>query len=170
MQKLCENQQHVFKPLNPQAISACFSRILEFTEENIPNEHLISSDIHQLLSLMMSSRETFSSLNAKRIASAVHFMEEHLHQDITLTDLSDQAGLNSYYFSKLFKQYTDSSPYDYLLNLRISHAKMLLMTAFDSVASISEQCGFNSPAHFIKIFKRKWAARPCSTAKTHASI
>lgn len=170
VQKICENQQHAFRPQNPQAISSCLSRILESSEENIPNEHLISSDIHQLLSLMMTSRETFSSLNAKRIASAVHFMEEHLGQAVTLDDLADQAGLNAYYFSKLFKQYTESSPYDYLLNLRISHAKMLLMTTFDSVASITEQCGFNSPVHFIKIFKKKVGYTPLQFRKTHISI
>lgn len=169
-QRLCQNNQYSFHPSNPQAISGCLSTILEKAEEKIPNEHLISAQLHQLMGLLLKSKESFSSLNAKRISSAVQFMEENIPNDITLVEIAEHVNLNPYYFSKIFRQYTDSSPYDYLLNLRISHAKMLLMNTYDSVNNIAELCGFNSSVHFINIYKRKVGMTPLQFRKAHQSM
>ncbi|MFV0527881.1 MAG: AraC family transcriptional regulator [Lachnospiraceae bacterium] len=166
-QRMCLNQQNSFQPTNPQALSACLSSILEKAEEKIPNEHVISSYIHRLMGLLLSSTEAFSSLNAKRVASAVRFMEENIADAITLSDIAAHLVLNPYYFSRIFHQYTGSGPYNYLLNLRISHGKMLLMTTYDSVTAISEKCGFNSAVHFINIFKQKVGMTPLQFRKFH---
>lgn len=166
-QKMCQNQQYSFRPSNPQALSSSLSSILEGAEEKIPNEHLISAHIHRLLGQLLTSRESFSSLNAQRIASAVRFMEENISNDITLNEIADHLSINPYYFSKIFRQYTESAPYDYLLNLRISHAKMLLITTYDAVAAVAELCGFNSTVHFINIFKRKVGMTPLQFRKSH---
>ena len=61
----------------------------------MPNEHVISSDIHHLLSLLLTGSQQHSSLNAQRINAAIRFMDAHLSENITLDDISAEAGLNA---------------------------------------------------------------------------
>ena len=133
----------------------------------MPNEHVISSDIHHLLSLLLTGSQQHSSLNAQRINAAIRFMDAHLSENITRDDISAEAGLNASYFSRLFRQYADTSPYDYLASLRISHAKRLLVATSDSVAAIAEACGFHDPVHFSKTFKKRCGHTPLQFRKAY---
>ncbi|MGI6010051.1 MAG: AraC family transcriptional regulator [Ruminococcus sp.] len=169
IQRICENNQHAFTPANPHALTSALSRLLIYTGEPIPQEHIISAGIHQMLSLILASSEIHSSLNGRRVSDAVKYMTAHLSEDITLEDIAGQTGLNPSYFSRLFRRYTDTSPYDYLINLRISHGKMLLMTTAHSILTISEECGFKDPVQFAKIFKKKSGFTPLQFRKSHTS-
>ena len=122
-----------------------------------------------LLALCLAGSETHSSLNGQRVIKAVRYMTDHLAEPISLEDIAGQTGLNPSYFSRLFRRYTDTSPYDYLTNLRISHGKMLLITTSESVTSISEACGFGDPVQFTKIFKKKSGFTPLQFRRSHTS-
>ena len=49
-----------------------------------------------------------------------------LQEDLSLEGVASQAGFSKYHFSRLFKQYTDSTFYKYLNQKRIEFAKTLL--------------------------------------------
>ena len=168
-ERICNNHRHSFRPDNPEAISSCFSKIEEETEQRIIDEHLLSAHIHMLLSLVLSNRENYATENSRRVASCINYMKEHIQQPITLQDLADHVHLSTYYFSRLFKKYTNASPGEYLLNLRLSHAKMLLITTPYPISQISDLCGFNDSVHFINIFRKKIGATPLQFRKTHNS-
>lgn len=165
--RLSDKDRHHFCPSNADAISGALSRLLINMEDPMPNEHVISSDIHHLLSLLLTGSQQHSSLNAQRINAAIRFMDAHLSENITLDDISAEAGLNASYFSRLFRQYADTSPYDYLASLRISHAKRLLVATSDSVAAIAEACGFHDPVHFSKTFKKRCGHTPLQFRKAY---
>ena len=57
--------------------------------------------------------------------------------------------------SHTFKEETGFSPYDYILHRRLEQAKMLLWTSDLTVGEIAYSIGFQSPAHFIKLFKKQ---------------
>lgn len=166
-ERICDNNRHSFRPENPEAISSCLSKIEEETEQRIMNEHLISAHIHMLLSLTLSNRENYATENSRRIASCIHYMKENLDRTLTLQELASHVHLSTYYFSRLFKRYTNASPGEYLLNLRLSHAKMLLITTPYPVSQISDMCGFNDSVHFINIFRKKIGTTPLQFRKTH---
>lgn len=168
-QRICQGSRYSFPAHNPEALSSCLSRLEEEAEQKIINEHLISAHLHMLLSLTLSSRESYATENAGRIARCTKYMKEHIHEPVSLRDLSDYVNLSPYYLSRLFKRYTDSSPGEYFMNLRLSHAKMLLITTSDSVTAISELCGFQSPAHFIGTFRKRVGITPLQFRKTHTS-
>ena len=68
--------------------------------------------------------------------------------------LAEQAKISEIYFRKLFKERYGVSPHQYLLELRIRHAKLLLSEHSASVTSIAEACGFSSVYHFCRSFKQ----------------
>jgi len=57
-------------------------------------------------------------------------------------------------FSRIFRHATGTSFLAYLRNVRVEHAKMLLRTTNLPTAQIAINCGFQSPHHLIRSFKK----------------
>ena len=169
-QKLCRAGCHL-KPTNPQAIAESLAKISLYTEEPIPNEHLVSAEIHRVLSLTVSARENYITTNSQRVFHAISFMKQNIgNADLSLNTIADQAGLNPSYFSRIFRQYTGLSPYAYLINQRINSAQLLLTTSATSIEEISHTIGFLDCSHFIKIFREKTGCTPLAFRKLHMSL
>ena len=68
--------------------------------------------------------------------------------------------MNKFYLVHAFKQYKGISPISYLIKLRIKHAKDLLITTNNSIAQISESCGFSSQSYFSQVFRKETGMTP----------
>ena len=69
--------------------------------------------------------------------------------------LAEKVHLSKHYMIKRFKSVTGETPYNYLLNYRISQAKIMLRISDYSISEIAEKIGFASLNNFIIQFKRK---------------
>lgn len=163
--RLCRNGQHLIQPVNARSILQCLSGIIQETEKALPEEHLISAQIHHLLGMLITHRETDASLNMERIRTVIQYMQEHINEPVSMKTLADQVNLHEQYLSRIFREYTEISPYEYLLNLRVIRAKQLLITTSDSISEIGERCGFRDTSHFIKTFKKKVLSTPLAYRK-----
>ena len=63
------------------------------------------------------------------------------------------AGFSKYHFTRLFRQYADTSFYKYLNQRRIDHAKTLLLDPSLSVIEVALASGFSSLSAFLRMFK-----------------
>lgn len=81
------------------------------------------------------------------------YMERHYASKITLSALSDLAGLSKYHFLRAFTRYKGISPYSYLETIRIGNAKRLLEQGVAPV-EIAHLTGFSDQSHFTHFFKR----------------
>lgn len=88
------------------------------------------------------------------------YMENHYQENISLKMLEDEFFFNASYISRIFKNKTGENYSDYLLKLRIHHAKRLLTTSHYSVRQISEMVGFGSSKYFSKVFKDMEGVQP----------
>jgi AraC-like DNA-binding protein len=68
--------------------------------------------------------------------------------------------MSLYYFSSLFKKVFGLPPVQYLIQLRIDHAKRLLLDEERSISEIAELCGFCNINYFDKMFKEKSGFTP----------
>lgn len=81
------------------------------------------------------------------------YITNHCTENITVDDLAVQAGFSKFHFSRLFKQFTGMSCYDYLIRQRITYAEQLLLAPNLSITEVAMQSGFNSLSTFNRIFK-----------------
>lgn len=82
------------------------------------------------------------------------YIDAHFAEDLTLEDTAALAGFSKYHFSRLFKQYADSTFYKYLNERRIEHAKILLLNPRLTVLEAATQSGFSSLSAFLRMFKQ----------------
>jgi two-component system response regulator YesN len=92
--------------------------------------------------------------NRTPIEQILEYIQTNHDKEISLNGIADQLGLDPSYLSRLFKQAVGLNFMDYLLSLRIKHAKMLLVTTEHSVTEISHMVGYLNTASFIRIFKK----------------
>lgn len=94
------------------------------------------------------------------IETAKEFIKANFAENITLDSIASIACMSPFHFNRIFRQITRISPYQYLLNFRICHAKHLLCTTVEPISTISYLSGFNSPDHFSYAFRMKEKVSP----------
>ena len=99
-------------------------------------------------------------LSERQLLLVTDYINDHLAQEIKLSDLSELAGISQFHFSRLFKQSMGVSPHQYLMAQRIERAKSLLKNSELSVTEIAFSCGFNSHSHLGKYFRQLTGVTP----------
>jgi len=94
------------------------------------------------------------------IKIAVNYMENNYMKHITLDDVAEVCYLHPAYFSKVFKEETKKNFIDYLTELRINKAKILLNDNSLKVSDVAVMTGFASPKYFAKKFKLNTSLTP----------
>ncbi|WKL02069.1 helix-turn-helix transcriptional regulator [Paenibacillus amylolyticus] len=71
---------------------------------------------------------------------------------MTLDLLASHCDINKHYLCRLFQKSEKTSPLAYLKDRRIEVAVRLLRTTELPISQIGQQCGFESPSYFGKVF------------------
>ena len=129
-------------------------------------------DVFQLLDSYASSLITHvaarrKSENSKPIREAQKFIQENFGSAISLESISQKAGFNATYFSLLFKKETGMNFLEYLTDVRIKEAKLLLADPRKSIVDVAEAVGYSDVKHFSKLFTRSTGIHPSKFRKLY---
>ncbi|QPC84311.1 AraC family transcriptional regulator [Phototrophicus methaneseepsis] len=89
----------------------------------------------------------------RAVALAKEYMAVHYADNITLEDLSSQAGLSPYHLARVFRAETGMAPHQYLINLRVNRARVLLESGLP-IVDAATMTGFTDQSHLSRYFKR----------------
>lgn len=84
--------------------------------------------------------------------TALRYLKEHYHEPISRDNVADACFMNSSYFGRCFKQYTERTFTEYLTDLRIQKSIQLLGKNI-TIEEIAGKVGYGSSRHFCRIFK-----------------
>ena len=73
--------------------------------------------------------------------------------------------MSTSWFIRNFKQYTGSSPMQYILSIRIYNAEVLLKNEQYNITEISNIVGYDNPLYFSRIFKKVKGLSPSEYRK-----
>ena len=91
---------------------------------------------------------------------ALRYIDAHLKETISVAMLAEQCALSTSRFSHLFKEVTGTGAVNYIHELRISKAAVLLATTGLSIAEIARQVGFGDAAYFSRMFRKSCGKSP----------
>lgn len=96
-----------------------------------------------------------SKHNNQLVIEIRQYIEEHYgDSSLSLTHISDRFKVNGKYVSQLFKEQTGVNFVDFLMNLRIGHAKRLLLESSEPINDIARLVGYDVPLSFARTFKK----------------
>src|SRR4051812_36933005 len=75
-------------------------------------------------------------------------------------ELARQCGYSLPHFSRVFKRTVGQSPKSLVTELRIDHARQLLIDSDLTISEISDNLGFDNVAYFPRLFRAKLRLSP----------
>jgi len=113
-----------------------------------------------VLSALRRSREMREHQTISALDRARAYIESHFTEDLSLEEVADHVHLNSFYLSKVFKQYVGETFIDFLTSLRIKRAKQLIEEDTLSLKEICYEAGYKDPNYFSRVFKKVTGVTP----------
>ncbi|MUT65602.1 AraC family transcriptional regulator [Paenibacillus sp. NEAU-GSW1] len=132
----------------------------EYKSKQPHYEAIIRSELVRFLALVnrhfarAGGRATSQSRGMETIREALRRMDDDVAHPWTLRELAEIAHLSPSRFSALFVQTVGTSPMDYLIQLRLSHAVDLIETTDQKMIEIASECGFRNLSNFNRLFKQ----------------
>ena len=138
----------------------------ETAQSKLFYEELVFASFSQL-SLEFADEPLIASTNEHAAVKQVKdYLEDNYMHDISIDELASLTKLNRAYLMRTFQKSTALPIYSYLLQIRIRHAKNMLINGQDA-SQIALDLGFSDQSHFIRSFKRITGSTPFRFAKGH---
>ena len=103
---------------------------------------------------------TGNSLLSPQIQTVLDYFDSHYRENLTLESAAQLVSLSPNGLVKKFHQETGFTPIDYMIHLRLQHAKILLQETDRSITSIAEECGYENIFYFSRSFKKETGCSP----------
>ena len=134
------------------------------------NEAFITSLAGNLTACLIkettASPEGAVGITPYQLKQIEQYTQSHMDHLVTLDELAAVVRLSSFHFSRQFKQAVGETPYQYVIRLKMQHAKAQLLTTEASVINIGMQVGYENSSHFSRAFKRSMGVSPTQLRKT----
>lgn len=96
----------------------------------------------------------------REIKKLLVWMQKNLHRELTNKILADRLKLHERTFLRRFKKCVNSTPNQYLQELRVDVAKSLLVNTHKSFDEITSEVGFENESSFRRLFKSETHLNP----------
>lgn len=148
-------------------VSSCLRNILrEMEQKNTGYEDICQAYMEILIIRLM--RNTAMTVQAepqvisgnRQCANVKRYIDLHFKESLTLEQLSEEAHMNKYYLSHVFKREYGVSPINYMISRRIDESKYLLTETDLSLSHIAQLLGFSSLSYFSQVFRKTQGISP----------
>lgn len=137
---------------------------LELTNPDEYSNGIIQSNIEKLLLLIgrsVNSRENITEPKVRNdILSARSIIHRYYYEEWDIDKMANLIHMSRSRFSELYTQVIGVSPKKDLQNIRIEHAKYMLITTGDSIKNIAKSIGYDTEYYFIRRFKELTGKTP----------
>ena len=119
--------------------------------------------LHQILFSLLQENVSHlmgSNTALQALKEAADYVERCYREKITVEELAKLSGYSPSHFTRIFTKVYDTSPIQYVNQIRIMHAKNLLRTGQYTIAQIAQECGFSNVYYFSRCFKQITGTTP----------
>lgn len=102
---------------------------------------------------------TNQSVTHNTVNKIIAYINNHIGDNITVSELAKLCYLNSDYISKIFKRYTNTTINNYIALQKMAKAQRLLQQGY-TITQVQQLTGYSSYAHFFRTFKKQVGITP----------
>lgn len=137
----------------------------EFNKKQEAHEEII---INYIKAILLHSYRYFKSDIAQNIDilhASINFIQEHLHEPISIEQLTSISCVSKSYLSRIFLKRVGMSPMRYLNSVRVEEAKKMLIDSKLTIGEVALKVGYRDPLYFSRVFNRLTGCSPIAFRK-----
>jgi AraC-like DNA-binding protein len=115
----------------------------------------------------MSSSVPLNDQKNQKVNKVFNYILDHFHEDIKLEDVATMANYSQAAFCHFFKEHTQKTFVQFLIEVRISNACKMLRNTDYNISQICYESGFNNVSNFNRQFKKLIGMSPSSYIKNY---
>ena len=149
--------------LNERIIDLYLKAIEIAREERAGYQQALSGIVMHILGLMYyrdKTRDFEDQELIKKINKAKVIMRESVYKNLVAEEIAKELNISYSGFRRAFKEFTGTSPSQYMLELKLNQAKLLLSTTQQPIKEISYSLNFENPDYFVVFFKKRTGQTP----------
>ncbi|MBQ8079802.1 MAG: helix-turn-helix transcriptional regulator [Oscillospiraceae bacterium] len=128
--------------------------------------------LHLFLCLLMESSDGTVTRAAEvphydKLTALRHRIYSHPAESWYIQDICDELGISRPYFHKIYLAAFGTTCTQDVIASRIAYSKRLLETTDAAIASVSQQCGFETDVYFMRQFKRHVGMTPTAYRRVY---
>ncbi len=128
--------------------------------ESLHNDLIFSARLYEFLSSLLPNTTSYISTKESYFRTASNYIKAHYSDNISVDIIASHVGISRKYLFAIFKEFTGTSPKDYLTDYRIRSAMEFLLDDSLSIGNIAYSVGYVDQLAFSKIFKSKTGVSP----------
>lgn len=151
----------IFTYKNTDTFIEIFNDLKKLNRNTVIGQVRMTGCLYMLLAFLMECStilsiqgKAFFSSKEEYVKNAVIYIQTNYSRKITVEEISDYIGLNRSYLGIIFKEYTNMTPQEFIIDFRINKAKKLLGDMSMLIGDVSRSVGYDDPLNFSKIFKK----------------
>lgn len=102
----------------------------------------------------LEEEQPVKGTNMAQIAAALDYINKNYDKPIKAIELANICSMSETHFRRIFEEYINMSPMDYVNLIRIQRACDLMKKTNDSMDLVAVKCGFSTTSTFNRNFKK----------------
>ena len=91
---------------------------------------------------------------------ATYIQANYFRKDLTISEIAEYHKMSANYIQKVFRAYWNCTPVQFLNNVRLEAAKIMLRQHHWRVKEVAFMCGWNYAHYFCKKYKERFGCNP----------
>ncbi|PRD46497.1 hybrid sensor histidine kinase/response regulator transcription factor [Sphingobacterium haloxyli] len=146
---------YITKPFHLDFLLASVQRLLK--QRKLLFDHMLN----QRELLICTDDIIITDHDREFLRKVISFVEEKMEcPTLSIDQIADSLNMGRNTFYKKFKSLTDIPPVEFVRDMRLQKAKILLDQGLDNITEIAYQVGFSNPKYFSTCFRDKFGTSP----------
>lgn len=122
--------------------------------------HAMLLELTGLIFIQLPPEQAGDRLLHEKLQPAIDYMEANAARHPSLAEVARKVNISPEHFHRLFRTVFNTTPFQYMHARCMSRAQELLSEGEMTVAEVAEQCGYEDPFYFSRVFHQHFGTSP----------
>lgn len=148
----------IIKPEKFDLMKKYIISLFHISKANEFNQYIMIGYLYLFFSCI--NRNKIKSRREQYVKDAINYITNNFMYDIKIENLAKKLFIERSYLYKLFMEFVNVSPQEYIMQFRLNNACELLKYSNHNITDIANYVGFVNTSSFCKAFKKKYNMTP----------
>lgn len=96
----------------------------------------------------------------RELSTPIEYIQAHFANALSVNELASACNLSVSALERRFKKHLGKTPHQYIVEVRLDHARRLLLETEKSIGTIALETGFADHSHFTRAFRKHFGSAP----------